>query len=138
MEQVLAGTLTEQARRCGRPGCRCADGEPHHIRHTGRAARRPHRQPACAPARLLGQQFGQDLFHVAELARRRAAAGQQLPVDRWRSFLCAFITQEDAGSAGGSRRPRSDRASVSSRQALSRTAGGPAVARPGRSTDSAA
>ena len=29
VEQVLAGTLTEQARRCGRPGCRCADGEPH-------------------------------------------------------------------------------------------------------------
>jgi len=29
VEQVLDGTLTEQARRCGRPGCRCADGEPH-------------------------------------------------------------------------------------------------------------
>jgi hypothetical protein len=29
VEQVLAGTLTEQTRRCGRPGCRCADGEPH-------------------------------------------------------------------------------------------------------------
>src|SRR5487761_1154455 len=29
VEQVLSGTLTEQARRCGRPGCRCADGEPH-------------------------------------------------------------------------------------------------------------
>ena len=29
VEHVLAGTLTEQARRCGRPGCRCADGEPH-------------------------------------------------------------------------------------------------------------
>src|SRR5258705_6391678 len=29
VEQVLAGTLTGQARRCGRPGCRCADGEPH-------------------------------------------------------------------------------------------------------------
>ena len=29
VEQVLAGALTEQARRCGRPGCRCADGEPH-------------------------------------------------------------------------------------------------------------
>ena len=29
VEQVLAGTLTEQARRCGQPGCRCADGEPH-------------------------------------------------------------------------------------------------------------
>jgi len=29
VQQVLAGTLTEQPRRCGRPGCRCADGEPH-------------------------------------------------------------------------------------------------------------
>jgi hypothetical protein len=29
VEQVLAGTLTDQARRCGRPGCRCGRGEPH-------------------------------------------------------------------------------------------------------------
>jgi hypothetical protein len=29
VQQVLAGTLTEQSRRCGRPECRCADGEPH-------------------------------------------------------------------------------------------------------------
>ena len=29
VEQVLAGTLTEQARRCGRPGCRCERGQPH-------------------------------------------------------------------------------------------------------------
>jgi hypothetical protein len=29
VERVLAGTLTEQARRCGRPGCRCTSGEPH-------------------------------------------------------------------------------------------------------------
>ncbi len=29
VEQVLAGSLAEQTRRCGRPGCRCADGEPH-------------------------------------------------------------------------------------------------------------
>ena len=26
---MLAGSLAEQSRRCGRPGCRCADGEPH-------------------------------------------------------------------------------------------------------------
>ena len=29
VEQVMAGTLTEQGRRCGRPGCRCAGGAPH-------------------------------------------------------------------------------------------------------------
>jgi hypothetical protein len=29
VEEVLAGTLTEQTRRCGKAGCRCARGEPH-------------------------------------------------------------------------------------------------------------
>jgi hypothetical protein len=29
VEQVLAGSLVEQARRCGKTGCRCAGGEPH-------------------------------------------------------------------------------------------------------------
>jgi hypothetical protein len=29
VEQVLAGSLVEQARRCGKAGCRCADGESH-------------------------------------------------------------------------------------------------------------
>jgi len=29
VEQVLSGALTGQVRRCGKPGCRCADGEPH-------------------------------------------------------------------------------------------------------------
>ena len=29
VEQVLAGTLAEQSRRCGKPGCRCAVGQPH-------------------------------------------------------------------------------------------------------------
>ncbi|TQC45818.1 hypothetical protein EEB14_29365 [Rhodococcus sp. WS4] len=29
VEQVLAGSLVEQTRRCGRPGCHCAEGEPH-------------------------------------------------------------------------------------------------------------
>jgi hypothetical protein len=29
VEEVLAGSLTEQTRRCGKAGCRCAGGEPH-------------------------------------------------------------------------------------------------------------
>ncbi len=29
VQQVLAGSLAEQSRRCGKAGCRCADGEPH-------------------------------------------------------------------------------------------------------------
>lgn len=29
VEQVLAGSLVEQTRRCGKSGCRCAVGEPH-------------------------------------------------------------------------------------------------------------
>jgi hypothetical protein len=28
VEQVLAGAVVEQTRRCGKPGCRCADGQP--------------------------------------------------------------------------------------------------------------
>ena len=29
VEAVLAGSLVEQTRRCGKPGCRCAAGDPH-------------------------------------------------------------------------------------------------------------
>ncbi len=29
IEEVLVGSLVEQTRRCGKAGCRCADGEPH-------------------------------------------------------------------------------------------------------------
>lgn len=29
VEQVLSGSLVEQTRRCGKPGCRCAEGDPH-------------------------------------------------------------------------------------------------------------
>jgi hypothetical protein len=29
VEQVLAGSLLEQTRRCGKPACRCAQGSPH-------------------------------------------------------------------------------------------------------------
>jgi hypothetical protein len=29
VETVLAGSLVEQTRRCGKPGCHCAEGQPH-------------------------------------------------------------------------------------------------------------
>src|ERR1700761_1559626 len=29
VQHVLAGSLAEQSRRCGKAGCQCADGEPH-------------------------------------------------------------------------------------------------------------
>jgi hypothetical protein len=29
VEQVLAGSLAVQSRRCGKAGCRCAGGQPH-------------------------------------------------------------------------------------------------------------
>ena len=29
VEALLAGSLVEQTRRCGKPGCRCAAGDPH-------------------------------------------------------------------------------------------------------------
>jgi hypothetical protein len=29
VERVLAGSLVEQTRRCGKRECRCADGQPH-------------------------------------------------------------------------------------------------------------
>jgi Family of unknown function (DUF6788) len=42
VQRVLAGSLVEQPRRCGKPGCRCAAGEPHgpYAYFTARAARR--------------------------------------------------------------------------------------------------
>src|SRR2546430_7468111 len=54
VQQVLAGTLTEQPRRCGRAGCRGAGGEPHgpYAYFTPRPARRgPARD---VPAALAG------------------------------------------------------------------------------------
>jgi hypothetical protein len=29
VQRVLAGSLVTQTRRCGKPGCRCAEDEPH-------------------------------------------------------------------------------------------------------------
>jgi hypothetical protein len=42
VQGVLTGSLVEQTRRCGKPGCRCAAGEPHgpYAYFTARAAGR--------------------------------------------------------------------------------------------------
>jgi hypothetical protein len=46
VQSVLTGSLVEQTRRCGKPGCRCAVGDPHGpyayftARATGRARSR--------------------------------------------------------------------------------------------------
>src|SRR6266487_2578468 len=54
VEQMLAGTLTEQGRRCGRSGCQCADGEPHgpYVYFTPRPAGRG--RARYVPAALAG------------------------------------------------------------------------------------
>jgi len=54
VERVLAGSLAEQTRRCGKPGCRCAAGEPHgpYAYFTPRAAGRGRLR--YVPAALTG------------------------------------------------------------------------------------
>src|SRR5690348_17971589 len=54
VQQLLAGSLTGQSRRCGRPGCRCADGEPHgpYAYYTPRPAGRG--RARYVPAALAG------------------------------------------------------------------------------------
>jgi hypothetical protein len=52
---VLTGSLAEQTRRCGKPGCRCADpdGPPHgpYVYFTPREGGRP--RPRYVPAGLV-------------------------------------------------------------------------------------
>jgi hypothetical protein len=66
VEQVLAGSLTEQARRCGKAGCRCAEGEPHgpYAYFTARA--RGRRRLTYVPAALV------------EVARGHLRRGEQI------------------------------------------------------------
>jgi len=84
VEQVLSGSLTEQTRRCGKPGCRCADGEPHGpytyfaVKTAGRARLRyvPANLVATVRARLArGEQAEAALAQIsainAELLARR-------------------------------------------------------------------
>lgn len=84
VEQVLSGSLTEQTRRCGKAGCRCASGEPHgpyayfSVRTGGRARLRyvPANLVAAVRARLArGEQVEAVLAQIsainAELLARR-------------------------------------------------------------------
>jgi hypothetical protein len=84
VEQVLAGSLVEQTRRCGKPGCRCAEGEPHgpyayfapKVAGRGRSKYVPSSLVAVVRARLArGEQVEAVLAEIsainAELLARR-------------------------------------------------------------------
>ena len=101
VQQVLAGSLAEQSRRCGRAGCRCADGEPHgpYAYFTPRPAGRGRARyvPAALAAAVRrylqhGEQVEAVLAEIsainAELLARRelgvAGGRRHLPVPRGR------------------------------------------------------
>jgi hypothetical protein len=66
LQEYLAGSLTEQSRRCGKSGCRCAAGElhgPYVYLSVGKA--RGRRGMVYVPETLAG------------LVRRRVLAGEQ-------------------------------------------------------------
>jgi hypothetical protein len=76
VEQVLAGSLVEQTRRCGKPECRCAAGVPHGPyayfapRPTGRGRLRyvPSELVAVVRARLRrGEQVQAALAEISEI-----------------------------------------------------------------------
>jgi hypothetical protein len=66
VEEVLAGTLTEQTRRCGKAGCRCAGGEPHGPYAYFTARPRGRGRARYVPA------------GVAEVVRRHLQRGEQV------------------------------------------------------------
>jgi hypothetical protein len=66
VEQVLAGSLVEQTRRCGKAGCRCADGEPHGPYAYFAARMRGRRRLTYVPAALV------------EVARSHLQRGEQI------------------------------------------------------------
>ncbi|HEY2263432.1 MAG TPA: DUF6788 family protein [Streptosporangiaceae bacterium] len=66
VEEVLAATLTEQARRCGKAGCRCAGGEPHGPYAYFTARRQGRGRARYVPA------------EVAEVVRRYLQRGEQV------------------------------------------------------------
>ena len=54
VEEVLAGTLAEQTRRCGKAGCRCAGGEPHGPYAYFTARPQGRRRARYVPAGMVG------------------------------------------------------------------------------------
>lgn len=52
LEHVLAGSMVEQMRRCGKVGCRCATGKPHGP-YSYLAPRRGERRMRYVPAALV-------------------------------------------------------------------------------------
>ena len=86
-EQVLSGSLTEQTRRCGKPGCRCAGGEPHgpyaffapKTAARGRAEVRPG-VPGRGGAPVPAQRRGDRAAARGDLGDQRRAAGPERTV----------------------------------------------------------
>ena len=66
VEEVLAGSLAEQKRRCGKAGCRCAAGEPH-----GPYAYFTARPQGCGRGKYV-------LAAVVEVVRRYLQRGEQV------------------------------------------------------------
>jgi hypothetical protein len=67
LQDYLAGSLTEQSRRCGKPGCRCAEGELHgpYVYLSMGKAPRGRRGMVYVPEALAG------------LVRRKVLVGEQ-------------------------------------------------------------
>jgi len=67
LQDYLAGSLTEQSRRCGKPGCRCAEGELHgpYVYLSVGKAPRGRRGMVYVPESLAG------------LVRRKVLVGEQ-------------------------------------------------------------
>jgi hypothetical protein len=85
VEQVMTGTLSEQTRRCGKPSCRCADGDPHgpyvyfvpRPGGRGRARYVPGELVAAVRARLRrGEQVQAVLGEIAAINTELLARGE--------------------------------------------------------------
>ena len=92
-EQVLSGSLTEQTRRCGKPGCRCAGGQPHgpYAFFAPKTAARGRLR--YVPASLAG------------VVRRYLRNGEEIDIT-WADYLASEARLAANHTAAGARPPR--------------------------------